>query len=310
MKIACFSPIKGYRSRVKNKNGKYFVVFNRNDGYEDLPIILPCGKCIGCRLERSRQWAIRIMHESSLHEESCFVTLTYNDEYLPSNGSLVLNDFQKFMKRLRMEFKDKKIRFFHCGEYGGKLGRPHYHVCIFGIAFNDRVCYNNGEGVVYASPTLSKLWPFGFSSVGELSFESASYVARYITKKITGDKAIEHYSNYDFDTGEIYSEKIPEYCTMSRRPGIGYEWIKRYMKDTYKDDKIIVRGKEMRPPRYYDMIHELIDPEEARKIANKRKDLSSIDKNNLSMDRMEVREKCCKARLNLKKRSYEDGEAN
>ena len=121
--MACYTPLKGYRSTELTKNGKRKIVFNRNHGFADLPVTVPCGQCIGCRLERSRQWAIRCTHEASLWEKNCFITLTYNDENLPKDGSLDVTHFQKFMKRLRKKH-GAGIRFYHCGEYGDKFGFP------------------------------------------------------------------------------------------------------------------------------------------------------------------------------------------
>ena len=128
--MACYQPLKGYYSKSRNPNGKRNVVFNPQMGYRDRPVTVPCGQCIGCRLERSRQWAIRCYHEASMYERNSFVTLTYDDESLPLGGTLVFRDFQLFMKRLRKQY-GAGIRFYACGEYGEKFGRPHYHVCLF-----------------------------------------------------------------------------------------------------------------------------------------------------------------------------------
>ena len=168
-----------------------------------------CGQCVGCRLERSRQWAIRCVHESQMHEQNCFITLTYSDEFLPENGSLQLKHFQDFMKRLRFHVGGG-IRFFHCGEYGEENGRPHHHAIIFNHDFADKKVWKTNNGVVlYRSKILEELWPYGFATVGCVSFESAAYVARYITKKVNGDMADSHYLGRE-----------PEYITMSRRPGV------------------------------------------------------------------------------------------
>ena len=100
--MACYYPLKGYRARAVNpKTGKRSIVFDSSLGFMDMPVEFACGQCIGCRIERSRQWAIRCVHEAQLYEANCFITLTYAPEHLPKNGSLVLEHFQKFMKRLR-----------------------------------------------------------------------------------------------------------------------------------------------------------------------------------------------------------------
>jgi len=304
--MPCYSPIKAWYSRELTKDGKRFIVFNPAKGYADKKVDIPCGQCIGCRLERSRQWAVRIMHEASLHENSCFVTLTYDDAHLPADGSLCLDDFQRFMKRLRKNVAPEKVRFFHCGEYGEKLKRPHYHVAFFGIDFRDRSVYTINDALFESSKTLSELWPLGFNTVGELTFESASYIARYITKKITGEKKSDHYAIVDEFTGEVLHERTPEYITMSRRPGIGYEWFNKYVDDVYPSDSIVVKGKEMKPPKYYDMLYNKYFKEEFKKIKASRMDLSEAVKADNCYDRLVVKEKVTLLNLENKKRRFEN----
>jgi len=116
--MPCYYPIDGWKSKVVGPNGKRTIVFNMRDGFSDMPIKIPCGKCIGCRLEHSKQWALRCMHESSLHKENMFLTLTYNNENLGEAATLNKKHFQNFMKRYRKYAAPTKIRYFHCGEYG------------------------------------------------------------------------------------------------------------------------------------------------------------------------------------------------
>lgn len=246
-----------------------------------MPVEVPCGQCIGCRLERSRQWAIRCVHEAQLHSENCFITLTYNNDHLPADGSLDVTHWQKFMKRLRKKYGDG-IRFFHCGEYGHQLGRPHYHACIFGFDFPDKVLWKqspSGERL-YRSASLESLWPFGYSSVGTLTFESAAYVARYIMKKHLGQGADDHYGG-----------KKPEYTTMSRRPGIAAGWFEKFKGDVYPSDEVILRGKAMKPPKYYDGLYEVLDPDAFEKMKVKRKKSAKIRSADSTRDRLRVREK-------------------
>lgn len=207
------------------------------------PLSLPCGRCIGCRLERARQWAVRLLHESEMHEDSSFITLTYDDEHLPSNRSLSVPVTQLFMKRLRHRV-GVPIRFFLCGEYGERLGRPHYHALIFGYAFPDKVLLSESNGVrLYRSEMLEDVWGFGFCSIGSVTFDSACYVAKYATKKVLGPKAAAHYGG-----------RIPEFLTMSRRPGIGNAWITKFQADVYPSDEVIIKEFPARPPRYYDNV--------------------------------------------------------
>ena len=135
--MPCFGPLVAYYAAEVSESGKRRLVFDKRHSHSGVKIQLPCGQCIGCRLERSRQWAIRCMHEKSLYSLSSFLTLTYDDDHLPPNGTLVKRDFQLFMKRLRWEMGDG-IRFFACGEYGDGNLRPHYHALLFNVDFPDK----------------------------------------------------------------------------------------------------------------------------------------------------------------------------
>ena len=117
--MPCYHPIPGYRAKSTNPSGKRSIVFNLSEGFKNFAVSVPCGRCIGCRLERARQWSIRCIHEASLYEANCFVTLTYDDDNLPLDGSLRPRDMVLFLKRLRKRF-GPGIRFFQCGEYGDK----------------------------------------------------------------------------------------------------------------------------------------------------------------------------------------------
>ena len=212
---------------------------------------VPCGQCIGCRLERSRQWAVRCVHEAQMHEDNCFVTLTYDDEHLPYGETLHRPDFQKFMKRL-IKNSGVKIRLFYCGEYGGETFRPHYHACLFGWRPSDPELFSVNNGFqLFTSKILSKNWKLGHASFGELTFETAAYTARYCTKKITGKAAKAHYEWVDPDTGEII-DRVPEFSGQSLKPGIGATWLEQFGHDTYSKDEVILQGKAMKPPRFYD----------------------------------------------------------
>jgi len=302
--VPCFKPLDGYRSPTTDwSTGKRPIIFNRP--YPECPVIpIACGQCIGCRLERSRQWAIRCVHEASLHPQNCFITLTYNDEHLPQYGSLRLEHFQKFMKRLRKRF-GSKIRFFHCGEYGEKFQRPHYHAILFNFDFPDKKLLQSKFNDLYTSEALSTLWPYGFSTIGSVTFESAAYVARYVTKKITGPMALNYYNAVDYRNGEILERK-PEYTTMSRRPGIAAGWFEKYSSDVYPADLVVMRGKEMKPPKYYDRKYELQNIIDYTMVKFQRieatKALKGIDQ------RLDVKEQVATLRLQKQlTRGYENG---
>lgn len=239
--VPCYHPLKGFFGKEVNpKTGRRPVVFTLSEAYSGVPVLMPCGQCIGCKLERSRQWAVRIVQEMRVHSESAFLTLTYSDAALPGNGSLVLRDLQLFMKRLRKQ-RPTGLRFYACGEYGESTGRPHYHVLLLNTGFPDRVFWKkSGEHNLYVSAELSKLWSSGDHFIGDVSFRSAAYVARYCTKKITGPLAEAHYRG-----------RTPEFSVMSRRPGLGYEWFRRYGEQAFRLDSVVSDGREQAIPRYY-----------------------------------------------------------
>lgn len=216
---------------------------------------VPCGRCRACRNEKARQWAIRITQEASLYEKNCFVTLTYNDFFVPitSNLTLVPQDLTKFFKRLR---KHLKFRYFAVGEYGDKYTRPHYHILFFGIDFRDLsgvITDGNYETMeqTYLRPAWSvkiknpetnktETHELGITDVGGLSWASASYCAKYVTKKLNG-KAANVYKEMQIE---------PEYAVMSRNPGIGSDYFERYIKNA-PSDYLAVNGKRCSLPRYY-----------------------------------------------------------
>lgn len=207
---------------------------------------------------------MRIMHEASCHAANCFITLTYKDL---TSDSLVYRDFQLFMKRLRKHFTGMTVRFYMCGEYGDENRRPHFHACLFGVDFLDKVVYKSkdGKGYLYTSPTLEKLWPQGFSTIGTLDFESAAYVARYVMKKVNGQAAFHHYNVIDYQTGEILKSIAPEFTHMSlggrdAKGGIGKAWLQKWYSDVYPHGYVVSRGKEARTPRYYDKYFKKIAP--------------------------------------------------
>jgi hypothetical protein len=281
--MPCYHPMQAYPSSEPNANGKRPLQFSRPHGFTGEAVEIPCAKCIGCRLERSRQWALRCVHEASMYQENCFITLTYASENVPKYGTLKLDDWQKFMKRFRKANPEKQIRFFMCGEYGenlehsknGKFGHPHYHACIFNYDFPDKYLYSYRNGIkLFRSETLEKLWPFGYSSIGDVTFESAAYVARYVMKKQLGKNSKKAYEFLDEETGEIINLK-PEFTTMSRGGtgglgGIGKPWYEKYKGDL-KKDFITSRGVKMRPPKFYDGLLEKEDPLKIEKLKEERK---------------------------------------
>jgi hypothetical protein len=268
--MGCDYPIAAYRSREFNPETKrYGLTFNPLKALNSTnSISVPCGKCTGCRLERSRQWAVRCMHEASLHDQNCFMTLTYSDEHLPVDYSVHQRDFQLFIKKLRKHCEPNKIRFFACGEYGDQSLRPHYHALIFGHDFNDKSLYETTKrgDRLYLSKSLQQLWPFGLAPLGSLTYQSAAYTARYAMKKISGPPAEQHYLRVHPLHGFICRVR-PEFLLMSRRPGLGQGWFEKFGAEVFTHDAVIIEGKEAQPPRYY---FQQLTEEQQRKITTKR----------------------------------------
>lgn len=277
-------------------------------------------------------WALRLSHEASLHADrggNAFVTLTYRDHYectererehgyhIPDNWSLRIDHFQKFMKRLRKARTGDRIKFYHCGEYGNKckhginldevkcpmcnVGRPHYHACLFNCSFRDLEPYaTQGGKTRYTSPELQKLWPYGFVDVGEVTPESAAYVARYIMKKVTGERAADHYTSVD-----IYGELTilqPEYSTMSN--GLGRDWYEKYKADVFPSGTVPVPGGGVsyQVPRYYDERLRKEDEELYEEIKLQRKKFMAENLEHYQPDRLYQRFKVKRAQVASLKR--------
>lgn len=306
--MTCYTPLRGFRSLVGlTKNGKRPIVFKPH-GKVDLSSgqDIPCGRCIGCRLERSRQWAIRIMKEKDYHHESSFLTLTYRDDDVIYGGAggatLYPRHLETFWKRFRKRIlKDygKHIRYFACGEYGDTTHRPHYHAIVFGFYPKDPVLYSSQMGnALYSSEYLDSIWGLGDVRVGDVTFESAAYVARYILGKHLGNDA-DYYEKNGIE---------PEFVRMSRgskklgTKGLGYQFLKDYFNDVYNHDHVVIRGLAVRPPRYYDKQLEKINPELLAELKIKREIQSELNDEHTTPERLRVRKRVKLAQIRSLKR--------
>jgi len=243
------------------------------------------------------------MHEAHMYDDSSFVTLTYDDKHVPPDGGLRYRDFQLFMKRLRKRFGP--TRFFMCGEYGEQFSRPHFHAALFGLRFPDLSPYKRlpSGSKLYTSEVLSRLWGSGFCSVGDVTFESAAYIARYVLKKVGSD--VERLGIVDYSTGSV-SVRRPEFCQASRRPGLGYPFLAKYHLDIYPRDEVVVRGMKMKPPRYYDgKVEEFVSLGGLLDWESNRLEKFALSEVDSSPERLRVREFVTKARLAFKKRGLE-----
>lgn len=296
--MSCYHPLYAVRIGIK-PNGKAdlkmlsyrpddrdaFIYWHNHRYPRDALVPLPCGQCIGCRIDYSRQWANRCMLELGYHDSAWFCTFTYDDDHVPRSyypdpdtgeaiPALTLNkrDFQLLMKRIRKKFESDKIRFFMSGEYGSETFRPHYHAILFGLHLDDLVPYKTvKEGgeyyTYYNSPSLQECWPNGFVVVGEVTWESCAYTARYVMKKLKGKEA-KFYAEHNIE---------PEFTLMSRRPGIAREYYDTHP-DIYDFDYINIStpkgGRKFRPPRYYDKLFDIDQPEKSAELKEARKKLA------------------------------------
>lgn len=314
--MACFHPIAAYRRSGSTPGNYGALAFQPGPMYTDR-VWLPCGRCAGCRLEKSRIWAMRCAHEASLYTDNMFVTLTYDDDHMPSYGSLRKRHLQLFWKRLRKAFPDRKIRYYACGEYGDESERPHYHAIVFNLWMDDAQfwkCTPRGDNL-YISDKLSRIWGNGFVVIGGVTFDSAGYVARYVMKKCSRPNARDDevrktqeivynnkYLRADPETGElVWLEE--EFAVMSRRPGIGADWYEKFRDDTYASDSVVFNGKEMKPPRFYDEKIRVEDADLYLKLKEDR--MKQIWKNyeETLPARLKVREQCLEARMAVYGRS-------
>lgn len=295
--MACFHPLKAFY-KFGNDGKKQLTFYNPStfpkpyDAYSDeFKIDIPCGQCAGCRLEYSRQWAIRCMLEARQYEHNYFVTLTYDNEHLPrkqnphfsretgevysffESSSLVPSDVKQFMKILRRRFEYHYnftgIRFFGCGEYGEKFMRPHYHLILFNCPIPDLELLKtsfNGD-VYWKSDLLSDIWKKGFVCVASCNFDTCAYVARYMMKKQKGLNS----SFYD-DNG-----LIAPFSVMSRDPGIAKSYYDKNKDKIYYYDSLNIVDKngvamKVKPPRYYDRLYDIESPDDLKRIKSKREE--------------------------------------
>lgn len=290
--MPCYRPLKGYRTPEGG------VSFSLRDGYHDRVVKVACGQCTGCRLEKSRQWAIRCVHEAQMHDANSFLTLTYDQQNLPPHNGLEKKAFPTFARALRR--RGFKFRYFHVGEYGDRTLRPHYHALIFGEDFSTSRTFLKSSRAgypLYRSELLDEIWGKGFVNIGEVTPQSAAYVARYAMKKLSVNHAetvvdengLGRYERLDTVTGEVVKVER-EFATMSRNPGIGATWLRTYATDLYPCDYVVHDGKKARIPEYYDRKIGTLDPEGLKALKQRRQDEARKHLANNTEERLRVRE--------------------
>lgn len=287
--MPCYLPLDAYHA----PGG---ISFNHRESF-GIPIQLPCGRCLGCRLEKAKEWALRCYHENLIIEEqggkSCFVTLTYSPENLPADHGLHHADFKNFLRRLKRK-SGKTIRYFMSGEYGKPteknnfIARPHFHAILFGYRPTDLKLVNIRNGSRnYISKELGSCWEFGSHEIGYVTFKNAGYVARYTLKKQKED------GNFiDPETGEILYEKVrAPYIRMSLRPGIGARWFRKYKNDLFPHDyAVLPDGRQTPVPRYYRQLLEAEYPDLADDLRKARVEKARANPDN-TPERLAVRHK-------------------
>lgn len=216
-------------------------------------IEIPCGQCIGCRVQRQQMWAFRCLAEASQHRHNWFCTLTYSPENLPLHGSLRHRDWQLFAKRARRRLGS--FRYLMCGEYGEQTQRPHYHALLFGLDVPDAVRVSVRRGhPVYHSAALNRLWGLGLTELGTVTAQSARYCAAYVLKDVTPPVHLDEY------TGELH-DLVKPYGRMSLKPGLGDAWIRKYYPEVLAHGVCHSQDRQFVIPDRFKHILEDIEPD-------------------------------------------------
>jgi len=266
-----------------------------------------------CKIRRTTDWVTRVTHESQLHLDACFLTLTFSDEGLAlrelQRGThpydLDVKDWQLFAKRLRKN--GAKFRYFQVGEYGDQELRPHYHALIFGEGFRgDGEQWIDDKGhPVWTSDRIEKAWGYGIHTIGEATPETIQYVCKYVQKKLYGQALKNLTERVDSLTGECVTVK-PELASMSRGgrtgKGIGHGWWTEYRSDVFPDDFVVIKGKKVPTPRYYSQLLKLEDEPAYNAVLEERKRKAEKRAADNTPERRKVKAQVTKGRVNMKKR--------
>lgn len=212
---------------------------------ESFGMWVPCGKCVSCRIARAREWSTRLLHEASYFKEVSFITLTIDDDHMPFDMSLHKQELQLFFKRLRKFLTGTKLRYYACGEYGEKRGRPHYHAILFG--FDDPMKRYDFSLRAYRAPTLERFWKAGNVTTGSVNYDSIRYVADYIGKSFSGPLAITKYYD-EAPLGPLYRLNPPFRISSL---GLGKRWAEANSVYVHQNLGVTVRGVQVGLPRYY-----------------------------------------------------------
>ena len=317
--MPCTRPIQGWRCPESGK-----VTLSPKTGHRSAYAELPCGRCIDCRLNRAREWGIRAVHERQLHDDASYLTLTFSEDRLPQDRSIDVAHVQKFIRSLRKRTRRLRtrpngeltpLRYLACGEYGAskldqvpwsdvpeEVGlRPHYHLVVWGVDLRERFVKRTEAGhPLYRSSIVDAAWSDqGLCWVGDVTFQSSAYVAGYVTKKIYGAAADLQYTRIRYGTGECW-DVCPEFLTMSKKPAIATGWLERYWTDVYPRDEVILGGKRMKPPKFYDRWLEANHPAVFEQVKKARRDEQyARGLKERTEERRAVRDEVTRARVSL-----------
>lgn len=241
--MMCTSPFRKYPTHTE------WVLLGKRGVEKKYPLgfmEVPCGRCLACKIQKSREWTHRIMFELQSWNDAGFLTLTYDDNFLPKNYSLVKRDLQNFIKRFRRYLKDEKIKYYGCGEYGEDTCRPHYHLIIFGFGVCTALKHKHtlvpmkGQVFKVLSGPLVELWSNGFVSIGEVEYDSARYVTGYINKKYSGVLA-----------DKVYTQTKREIPFQVCSQGVGLDYAIKDSKRITENCYLSMRGQKLGIPRYF-----------------------------------------------------------
>lgn len=253
---SCTNPRKAYRP----PEGRIQFI-EAKGGRDAVPIEIPCGQCINCRLGISNSWKVRQVLHAQRFEHNQFITLTYSDDHLPAAGSLDRKAIPGFMKRLRDHLarggrslgKDDPLGYFGCGEYGeNSTRRAHYHLTTFNLPLPDAVPWRTADSgkLSYRSEFLERCWPFGHVECAPATPDTMGYCAGYVVKKLSGAAADAEYVRPDPVTGEVVSIE-PPFALMSRAPAIGKPWYDHWRSDFASGAFVMIDGKREPVPPYF-----------------------------------------------------------
>lgn len=337
--MSCYHPLKAIRKpeyKQKKDGGFYrpilyvplgteimpydFVDTSTGEMTEEKTFLIPCGRCLGCRLDYSKAWANRMTMESitmtkeykptiqglfsndlrwqanEMEFEPWFITFTYDDQHLPrgcvnEDGSqhftLFMKDFQDFMKRLRVNRYrqygyEGSIKYYYAGEYGDTTMRPHYHAIMWYLPLHKLRYYAKTAlgDILYNDPEITDLWGKGHVVIARANWNTCAYTARYVMKKQNMT-----YSEQCELFGNI-GISAP-YVRMSRNPGIGIEFFEKHKDEIYTYDQIVLPANKKgevntcKPPHIFDTKYGEEFPEELKVIKENRQKTAEIAQRNL-----------------------------